>query len=33
MAQKVAVCPVEALKEGEMRQFSVADEEVLLARF
>lgn len=33
MTQKVAVCPVEALKEGEMRQFSVADKEVLLARF
>lgn len=33
MAQKVAVCPVEALEDGEMRQFSVADREVLLARF
>ena len=33
MTQKVAVCPVEALKEGEMRQFSVADKAVLLARF
>ena len=31
MTQKVAVCPVGTLKEGEMRQVSVADKEVLLA--
>ena len=32
MAQKVAVCQINALKDGEMRQFSVADKDVLLAR-
>lgn len=33
MAQKVAVCQADALKQGEMRQFSVGDRKVLLARF
>lgn len=33
MAQKVAVCQVEALKEGDMQQFDVGDKKVLLARF
>ena len=32
MVQKVAVCQVGALKEGEMRQFAVAERKVLLAR-
>ena len=33
MAKKVAVCQVGELEEGTMRQFSVAGQEVLLARF
>ena len=33
MAQKVAVCQVEALEEGKMQQFEAGGRKVLLARF